>query len=120
VATEPKPKQHVLPLCDESSGRKVVIQRSPITGFRHHEAPFVWSALQKSVPVTLAREPSNRHDPDAVALYWKGRKLGYLPRGENFMVARLLERERRLGARIRRLSPKAERNRRIQVEVLLR
>ena len=119
METERNSKQCSLTLCDGSSGRNVVIQRSPITGFRHHKAPFIWAALHPHVPVIMARELSNLHDPDAVALFWKGHKLGYLPRSENFVVARLLERKRRLSARIRRLSPKAERNRKIQVEVLL-
>ena len=119
MKTEPNPNQSSLTLCDGLSRRKVVIQRSPIAGFRHHLAPFVWAALNQRVPVTMAREPANRHDPDAVALFWRGCKLGYLPRDENFVVARLLEGERRLSARIRRLSPNAERNSRIQIEVLL-
>ena len=119
METEPKPMQRSLALFNRPSGRKVVIQRSPIAGFRHHEAPFVWAALNRRVPVTMAREPTNPHDSDAVALFWRGCKLGYLPRGENFVVARLLERERRLSARIRRLAPNAERNLRIQIEVLL-
>lgn len=111
--------QRSLALSTGASRRNLVIQRSPIAGFRHHEAPSVWGALQPHVPVTLAREPSNRHDPDAVALFWMGRKLGYLPRGENFVVARLLHGERRLSARIRHLRPKARHNQRIQVEVFL-
>jgi len=119
MKTETYPMQRPLALSTGSSRRHLVIQRSPITGFRHHEAPSIWAALQPRVPVTLVREPSNRHDPDAVALYWKGRKLGYLPRRENFVVARLLQGERRLSARIRHLRPKATRNLRIQVEVLL-
>ena len=61
------PHQSSLPLRDGESARKVVIQRSRIAGFRHHEAPLVWTALQPSVPVTMTHEPFNEHDPDAVA-----------------------------------------------------
>jgi hypothetical protein len=96
-----------------------VIQHSPIAGFRHHEAPLLWDALRPRLAVTVAREPNNSHDPDAAALFWRGHKLGYLPRGENFLVARLLECDRPISARIRRLLPNAERNLRIQVEVIL-
>ena len=99
--------------------RDIVIQRSPVAGFRHHEAPLLWAALRPRLAVTMAREPLNSHDPDAVALFWRGRKLGYLPRGENFVVARLLEGNRPLSARIRRLIPTADSNFRIQIEVLL-
>jgi hypothetical protein len=67
----------------------------------------------------MAHEPFNAHDPDAVALFWRGRKLGYLPRGENFMVARLLESNRPVSARIRRLTPRSNGHPKIQIEVLL-
>lgn len=77
------------------------------------------AALRPQVRITLAREPLNSHDPDAVALFWRGRRLGYLPREENFVVARLLEGNRPLSARIRHLMPTASGNLRIQVEVLL-
>ncbi len=99
--------------------RDIVIQRSAIAGFRHHDAPFLWDALRPRLAITLAREPHNSHDPDAVALFWRGRKLGYLPQSENFVVARLLEGDRPLSAHIRRLTPQADRNLKIQVEVLL-
>lgn len=110
-----------LPLgrCEETLGRRTVIQRSAVAGFRHHAAPQVWAALRGYAMLSLVRETDNPHDPDAVALYWKGRKLGYLPRGENFLVARLLDRERTLSARVRRLLPDAEHNQRVRVDVVL-
>jgi hypothetical protein len=76
-------------------------------------------ALRPELPVTMAHEPRNAHDPDAVALFWRGRKLGYLPRGENVMVARLLESNRPVSARIRRLIPRTDGYPQIQIEVLL-
>jgi len=95
------------------------IQLTNLTGFRHHEAPRLWAALRRDTPLTLERDPGNTYDPDAVAVCWKGLKLGYLPRGENFMVARLLDGKRPLSARIAGLSPRARPNRRIKLEVLI-
>lgn len=107
-----------LPL-EQPPGRTILIQTSRLAGFRHHEAPTLWQALRTHPGLTLGREADNPHDPDAVALYWRGRKLGYLPRGENFVVARLLDRNRTLSARIERLQPKAESNHRVRVQVLM-
>jgi hypothetical protein len=75
--------------------------------------------LARRTRLTLERERDNPHDPDAVALHWRGRKLGYLPRGENLVAARLLDRQRPLSARIERLDPTAQRNARIRIEVLM-
>lgn len=108
-----------LTLATDALGRHIIIQRSALAGFRHHDAPTLWAGLQADDLITLMREVENPHDPDAVALYWKGRKLGYLPRGENFMVARLLDRRRNLSARIERLWRNAHRNERIRVAVVL-
>jgi hypothetical protein len=95
----------------------VVIQLSTLAGFRHHQAPMLWPALRLGAPLNLVREADNAADPDAVAVYWRGRKLGYLPRGENLMAAALLNRRRALSARIRRLAPRAQRNQRLSLEV---
>ncbi len=100
-------------------GRCILIQRATLSGFRHHAAPRLWSALQRRALLTLAREADNPYDADAVALYWRGQKLGYLPRGENLVVARLLDRRRHLSARIERLLPDAGHNARIRLEVLM-
>jgi hypothetical protein len=103
----------------DALGRRVLIQRSAIAGFRHHAAPDLWRALRGRDPLALIRETDNPHDPDAVGVYWRGRKLGYLPRRENFFVARLLDSARTLSARVERLLPEADRNRRIRIEVVL-
>jgi hypothetical protein len=61
----------------------------------------------------------NPADPDAVAVFWRGRKLGYLPRSENLVTARVLGRQRRLSARVRNLVPAAEPNARLRLDVLM-
>lgn len=106
-------------MVSSAMGRSTVIQHSVLTGFRHHAASRFWPALTLDATLTLLRESENAHDSDAVAVHWKGYKLGYLPRGENFMVARLLDRQCRLSARIRRLEANAHRNRRVCLDVLL-
>jgi hypothetical protein len=108
------------PSLDEAVlGRHLVIQRSRLAGFRHHEAPTLWPALRAGMPLTLIPEQNNPHDGDAVAIHWHGHKLGYLPRGENLVVARLLARQRRLSARVRRLEPDADHDQRLQIEILM-
>lgn len=48
------------------------------------------------VEYELRREPSNPHDPLAVAVYGHGKKVGYVPAGRAGMLAPLLD---QLGAR---------------------
>jgi hypothetical protein len=107
------------PFADNILGRHILLQRTALAGFRHHAAPTLWPALRRQALLTLAREPDNPHDPNAVALLWRGQKLGYLPRGENLVAARLLDRQRRLSARIDGLLERAEHNRRIRLAILM-
>jgi hypothetical protein len=119
MSTDADPNATGPNLPEEALGRRIPIQLCALTGFRHHDAPRLWPALRGHDPLTLVRETDNPHDPDAVALVWKGHKLGYLPRGQNFVVARLLDGARPLSARVESLRPTAERNRRIRVEVVM-
>lgn len=62
-----------------------------VRGFRYHEGPQVIQRIQEHDDLDLVRERDNAHDPDAVAVYWQGHKLGYLPMGENRSVANLID-----------------------------
>jgi hypothetical protein len=96
---------------------RLLVQSSPLAGFRYHAAAEVWPQLRIGDSLELRREPDNPHDANAVSVCWRGRKLGYLPRRENGAAAWALDRGQRLGARISRLAPHPNPARRIEVEV---
>src|ERR1700749_3720422 len=74
---------------------RILVQSSPLAGFRYHAAAEVWDELRVGDPLELAREPGNPHDPNAVSVSWRGRKLGYLPRRENAAASWGLDRGQR-------------------------
>jgi len=51
--------------------RRIPLQGSPIAGLQYHQGEAVWSWLREGHPLQLIREPHNRHDPHAVAVYWE-------------------------------------------------
>ena len=87
-----------------ADSRSVVIQESPVAGFQFHQGEAAWPSLFIGAPLALLREPSNPHDADAVAVYFKTKKLGYVPRAENRAVAQMLDRGECLEASISKLS----------------
>ncbi|HCZ49505.1 MAG TPA: HIRAN protein [Gammaproteobacteria bacterium] len=91
----------------------------PLAGFRHHRATGVWPFLHPGAVVELKREPWNRHDSRAVAVYYRRDKLGYLPRSDNFTVARWLDQGRALSACIARLDEAAPSARRLLLRLEL-
>lgn len=102
---------------------RLVVQSSPLAGWRYAEAAAVWAQLGVGEPLELVREADNPHDANAVRVQWRGRKLGYVPRRQNAAVAWGLDRGAPLRARISRLSshPPAHPNpvRRLEFEVFL-
>ena len=96
----------------------LVVQSSPLAGFRYHAAAEVWDELRVGDRLELARERDNPYDANAVSVSWRGRKLGYVPRYENAALAWGLDRGAPLVARISRLAPEARPSRRLEFEVV--
>jgi hypothetical protein len=112
-----------LPLCLAAASVRaqeitLVVQSSPLAGFRYHAAAEVWDELRVGDRLQLEREPGNPHDRNAVSVSWRGRMLGYVPRHENAALAWALDRGASLTARISRLAPEARASRRLEFEVL--
>ena len=96
---------------------RILVQSSPLAGFRYHAAAEVWQELRVGDPLELRREPDNPHDANAVSVSWRGRKLGYLPRRDNAAASWSLDRGQQLSARISKLAQHPNPARRIEVEV---
>lgn len=84
--------------------KPLLLQQGPVAGFAHYQGEALWSQLQVGDQLTLAREPGNPYDKRAIAIYWRDKKLGYVPRQANYTLAQMLDRNQRLQAHISQLS----------------
>jgi len=98
---------------------RLLVQSSPLAGFRYAEAAAAWPQMKHGDALELVREPHNPHDPNAVRVEWRGRKLGYVPRAENAALAWALDRGETLKARVSRLAEHRNARKRIEFEVYL-
>ena len=98
---------------------QLLVQSSPLAGFRYGEASEVLPLMRAGDALELVREAENPHDPNAVRVEWRGRKLGYVPRRENAALAWGLDRGTTLRARISRLAEHPNPARRIEFEVYI-
>ncbi|HUK03540.1 MAG TPA: HIRAN domain-containing protein [Burkholderiales bacterium] len=98
---------------------QLLVQDSPLAGFRYAEAAAVWPELREGDALELVREPGNPRDANAVRVDWRGHKLGYVPRRENAAVAWALDRGAPLRARVSRLEEHANPARRIGFEIYI-
>lgn len=99
---------------------RIIIQSSPLAGFRYHAASVLWDRLMIGDRLDLVREPGNPHDNAAIRVEWQGHLLGYVPRSENAALAWALDRGGRVTARISRLQDHPNPRRRIEFEVIAR
>jgi len=98
---------------------RLLVQSSPLAGFRYAEAAQVMPMLQRGDPLELVREADNPRDANAVRVEWRGRKLGYVPRRENAALAWGLDRGTPLRARVSRVAEHPNPAKRIEFEVYI-
>lgn len=61
-----------------------------IAGFAYYDGLEVIENLKIGRVVNLVGEPDNHHDPEAVDIYYQGKKLGYIPSSKNTMFSTFL------------------------------
>lgn len=101
------------------SSRATLLQESPVAGFQHHRGVAIWPFLREGEKLNLVRESINQHDPNAIAVYFRNDKLGYVPMRENATLAQMLDRGEKLDAQIIRLLDEDNPWRRVRIQVSL-
>lgn len=104
---------------EPTANAKILLQSSPLAGFRHYKGKQLWSELKVGDPLQLVREPDNSYDANAVRVEWQGHKLGYVPRADNEALARFMDRGSKAEARITRLKKSRNPWQRMEFEVYL-
>lgn len=61
-----------------------------IAGFTYYDGLEVIDELKLGTEVDLVSEPNNPADPNAIAIYYKNYKLGYVPNYKNEMLSTIL------------------------------
>jgi len=76
-----------------STYEKVYLLQCFIRGFQYYEGPEIIEEINKIGQVELVREPENPYDSNAIAIYFEGKKLGFIPREENTILSTLMDAE---------------------------
>lgn len=61
-----------------------------VAGFQFWDGALALAELKVGERVDLIPELKNPHDPNAVAIRFRGKKLGYVPRESNAVLAQML------------------------------
>jgi hypothetical protein len=86
----------------ESANFPLYLDKARVAGFYYHKTPDLWRRLQQEdgSELRIRAEPENAYDPLAVAVYFRGEHLGYLPRSQNKIISLLLRAGLSLKARL--------------------
>ncbi|MFW6200976.1 MAG: HIRAN domain-containing protein [Gemmatimonadota bacterium] len=68
----------------------VVLEEFPVAGLRYYAGSRLLRTMRSGDAVEIAAEPENAHDPFAVRIAYRGRRIGYVPRQRNRAIATLL------------------------------
>lgn len=70
---------------------KVYLKQVFLRGFAYYDGPEIIDDINSSGQLEMIREPKNKHDKRAIAFYFNGHKIGYLPRESNKTVSILMD-----------------------------
>lgn len=96
---------------------RIVVQHAPLAGFVYYDGKAVWDRMKTGDRLTLAREPANPHDANAIRIEWQGQMLGYVPRKDNGDLARQMDLGARPQGRITALTRAANGRHQISYEI---
>jgi len=65
--------------------------RFDIRGFRYYNGPDMIGRMKAGEELTLLREPDNKFDKQAIAVYYQAQKIGFVPREKNEVLSRLMD-----------------------------
>lgn len=83
-----------------AAGKDVELINLPVAGTGYYQARQAAAWLQLEQVLTLRREANNPYDADAIEVYADGVKLGYVPRAQNAIIARLMDAGRPVEGRL--------------------
>ena len=74
----------------KSSGG-ILLLKSYIAGFKYYDGPALLKTMKIGEPLDLVREPNNKYDACAVAVKFRGRKIGFVPASKNEIMSKLMD-----------------------------
>lgn len=81
--------------------KDIIVLECLIAGTSFRKLKDVETSLKAEVKLELQREPDNEYDEFAIALNFDKKKIGYIPREKNEVIARLLDAGKKFFATIK-------------------
>ena len=91
-----------------------------IAGFQYYDGLDVEKKIRQNDSLRLVHEQDNAYDKNAVAVYWKHYKLGFIPKYKNEIIANLIRSGKSVSAISRHINPSQSPWYRMWIRVVLK
>lgn len=71
--------------------RKIYLLHFFVRGFKFYDGPKIFKHINSEGLVDLIREADNKFDKNAIAIYFEGYKIGYVPREDNEVLTNIVD-----------------------------
>ena len=102
-----------------NSRQQIKLLSSHVAGFQYYQGHLVEHEFKTGTPLILVREPKNRYDSDAIAIYYGPTKIGYIPAAENTVLTNMLDQGVLLQTTITSFNPEMPTWERVGVEIVI-
>lgn len=99
--------------------RWLLLGEMPVAGYRYYKGKKLEYLMEPGKELSLKREPENKYDEAAIAVYFNEIKIGYLPQAENATIALLMDQQVNVTATITDFDPDAGPWERVWMEVMM-
>jgi hypothetical protein len=97
---------------------KKVLYEGYIANYQYHKGQQLEHLFEPGTSFDLKHEPENPFDEDAVAVFYKDKKIGFVPQSSNVPIAQKLKQGRQVRAKVARMLPDEEPWARVHVQVV--
>lgn len=90
-----------------------------LAGAKFYQLPWILNDLKIGDDIALIPEPENRYDENAVAIHFKEKKLGFVPRVNNSNLQKLILANANVMGKISVLNPQGEQWKQVKVTLYI-
>lgn len=100
------------------AAQKQTLLQCFVAGFSYYHGPQLLGKMEIGDTIKLVREPTNKFDNKAIALYFKNNKIGFIPRTDNQVLSNIMDANTlKLQAEISYVNPKKDSWEQVEITV---
>jgi hypothetical protein len=80
-----------VPKLEAKTVKKQKLLQCFVAGFRYYNGPQLLDKMEIGDTIKLVRDPNNKYDNKAIALYFQNNKIGFIPQMDNQVISNMMD-----------------------------